>query len=240
MRTAGTTRARTMITSPRTEQLALLRLLHLVSPSLPIGAFTYSQAIEWAVEAGWIRGVKDLEGWLADQMDSTLARLDLPILVRLHRAAFADDVQRLIDWSDLLLAYRETGELRQEEMSRGRALAELLVKLGLPGAAAWRDHLARSQAAGFAFAATRWQIGGQDAALGYAWAWLENLVLAAVKLIPLGQTQGQQVLARLTGELPAVLESAEQRCDDAIGAGSPSLAIASSLHETQYTRLFRS
>jgi urease accessory protein len=225
---------------PTDPGLPLLRLLHLVSPSLPIGAFTYSQGIEWAVEIGWIRDAADLDAWLAGQRDSTLARLDLPLLLRMHRACADDDLARLNRWTDLLLAHRETGELRQEEVNRGRALADLLVRLDLPDAAAWRDDLARCQAAGFAFAATRWQIHARDAALGYGWAWLENLVLAAVKLIPLGQTEGQQALQRLTTVLPAALATALALPDDKIGAGNPALALSSSRHETQYTRLFRS
>jgi urease accessory protein UreF len=104
----------------------------------------------------------------------------------------------------------------------------------------WRPILARSQAAGFAFAAVAWGIPPRDAALGYAWGWLENLVLAAVKLVPLGQTQGQQALARLLAEVPPLVEQALPMDDDAIGAANPALAIASSAHETQYTRLFRS
>ncbi len=122
--------------------LPLLRLLHLVSPTLPIGAFTYSQGIEWAVEAGWIRTAADVDDWLADQLDTTLARLDLPLLLRLYQAVADADRARFAAWSDLLLAYRETAELRQEERNRGRALADLLVKLALPGAAAWHDALA--------------------------------------------------------------------------------------------------
>ncbi|MFM1891801.1 MAG: hypothetical protein RLZ44_878 [Pseudomonadota bacterium] len=231
----------TAITTMPTEAgLPLLRLLHLVSPSLPIGAFTYSQGIEWAVEAGWIRDAADLQEWLADQLDTTLARLDLPLLLRLQRAAADDDRQRLRHWSELLLAYRETGELRQEEINRGRALAELLPKLELADAVAWRTELARCQLAGFAFAAARWQIGEVAALQGYAWAWLENLVLAAVKIIPLGQSQGQQVLQRLTAALPTAVQTALALSDEELGAGNPALAIASSRHETQYTRLFRS
>ncbi len=100
--------------------------------------------------------------------------------------------------------------------------------------------LARAQAAGFAFAAARWQITPGDTARGYAWAWLESLVLAAVKIVPLGQTQGQQLLQRLTSALPAAVATAHALDDNDLGAGNPALAIASSRHETQYTRLFRS
>jgi len=218
----------------------LLRLLQLVSPSLPIGGYTYSQGIEWAVESGWIRGLPDLESWLADLLLGTLARVDLPLLLRLQAAARAGDPAALRDWTDQLLASRETAELRSEELNRGRALADLLVALGLPGAADWRHQLARSQAASYAFAAAAWRIAPEVAATGYAWSWLEGLVLAAVRIVPLGQTQGQQALLRLADEIPGALERAQSLDDDAIGASSPALAIASSRHEIQYTRLFRS
>lgn len=220
--------------------LPLLRLMHLVSPSLPVGAFAYSQGIEWAVEAGWIRGAEDLEGWLADQLATAVTRLDLPLLVRMQAAAADRDPAAMAGWVDWLLAGRETAELRREEADRGRALAELLVAWGLDGARGWRPQLARSQAAGFAYAAALWRIAPAGAAAGYAWAWLENLVLAAVKLVPLGQTRGQQVLARLATLIPGAVETASAIPDDEIGASLPALAIASSAHETQYTRLFRS
>lgn len=230
-----------MVTHTSTDlSLPLLRLMHLVSPSLPIGGFTYSQGIEWTVAHGWIRDATDLEHWLADQLHHALATLDLPVLSRLQRAVWNDDMDRLEHWATLLLAGRETAELRLEEANRGRALADLLVGLGLADAARWRPALTRCQAAGFAFAATRWQIAPPNAALGYAWSWLENLVLAAIKIIPLGQTQGQQVLHRLLTMLPAVVEKSLALDDEEIGASSPALAIASSRHETQYTRLFRS
>jgi urease accessory protein len=218
----------------------LLRLLQLVSPSLPIGGFTYSQGIEWAVESGWIRDRGDLDAWLSDLLHGPLAQVDLPLLLRLQAATEARDREALATWIDWLLASRETAELRAEESNRGRALADLLVAWGLEGAGDWRPELARSQAAAFAFAAADWAINPRVAATGYAWAWLEGLLLAAVKIVPLGQTQGQQALLGLAGRIPLALERALTLEDDAIGASSPALAIASSRHETQYTRLFRS
>ncbi len=219
---------------------ALLRLLQLVSPSLPVGGFTYSQGIEWAVESGWIRSLADLEDWLTDQLQSALARVDLPLLIRLRAAAEGSDDRSLAVWTDLLLACRESAELRAEESNRGRALADLLVAWGVEGARERRGLLARSQLTGFAYASTAFGIAPRPAAAGYAWSWLENLVLAAVKIVPLGQTQGQQALARLAGRLPAALDLALTLTDEEIGACSPALAIGSSAHETQYTRLFRS
>lgn len=218
----------------------LLRLLQLVSPSLPVGGFTYSQGIEWGVDSGWLRNLGDLEAWLCDLLQGPLAQVDLPLLLRLQAAAQTRDLVSFARWIDALLASRETAELRAEESNRGRALADLLVAWGLEDADLWRPQLARSQAAGFAFAAAAWDIEPGAAATGYAWSWLEGLVLAAVKTVPLGQTQGQQALLRLASQIPRVLDQVLALDDDAIGASSPALAIASCRHETQYTRLFRS
>ena len=220
--------------------LPLLRLLQLVSPSLPVGAFAYSEGIEWAVESGWIRTERELEHWLQSQLRNALAGLDLPVLSRLYESARADDIESFKRWSAFLAASRETAELRAEEANRGRALADLLVALEVPGARAWRETLRSSQLAGFAFASVRWAIPAEQAALGYVAGWLENLVLAAVKIMPLGQTTGQRILHRLLETVPDIVGDSRQVPDQAIGTCTPGLAIASSLHETQYTRLFRS
>ncbi len=224
----------------RASDVMLIRLLHLSSPTLPTGAFSYSQGIEWAVEAGWLGSAEEIEDWILDQLEQTLARLDLPLLLRMAGAVGADDDRALARWIDWLLAGRESAELRAEEGQRGRALADLLVVWGLPGADDKRELLARSQLAGFAFAARRWRITGSAMALGYTWAWAENLVLAGVKIVPLGQRQGQQILARVAVRIADAVEAAQSIADDEIGASSPALAIASAGHESQYTRLFRS
>lgn len=223
-----------------TGDLALVRLLHLVSPTLPTGAFTYSQGIEWAVETGWLRTATDLEAWVMDQLEQSVAPLDLPLLPRMARAIATENDTVLERWIECLLAGRESAELRAEEGQRGRALMDLLLAWALPRADALRPLLARSQTAGFAFAAQRWGIDERAMAHGYAWAWMENLVLAGIKIVPLGQRQGQQVLERLAVRIPDAVQSALTLADDEIGASSPALAIASANHETQYTRLFRS
>lgn len=220
--------------------LALLRLLHLVSPSLPIGSFTYSQGIEWAVECGWIATAEDLREWLNSQLHTSMAQVDIPVLQRLYRAVENNDRDALEYWIDTLNASRETSELLQEEKNRGRALTDLLIALEIPRAAHWKPLLSQNQAAAFALAAVHWQIPLEQAAYGYAWSWLENLVLSAVKIIPLGQTQGQKLLHQMAPLLPEVVAQGLQVEDEAIGASSFALAIASSRHETQYTRLFRS
>lgn len=226
--------------APRSSGLSLLRLLQLVSPSLPTGGFTYSQGLEWAVEAGWIRDAEGLSDWLDGLIEDGLALLDLPILVRLLAACGRRDTGALAAWGQRLLAARETEELRTEEQHRARALIILLEDLGIDEAVQWRAALRPCQAAPFALAAVRWGIPTRDCLLGYAWSWLENQVAAAIKLVPLGQTDGQRVLLSLAERLPDAVERAIRLDDDAVGAGAPALAIASARHETQYTRLFRS
>lgn len=219
---------------------ALLRLLQLCSGTLPIGGFTYSQGIEWAVECGWITNQASLTEWLTELIDTNLTQVEIPVLARLHHACEQGDVQALATWSDWLLANRESRELRDEERNRGRALTSLLIDLDIPQAGAWRDILNTCQSAGFALACHAWQIPLAQAAQGFAWAWLENLALSGVKLIPLGQTAGQRVLRDLSGAASRAAQYGLSIPDDDMGASNVALAIASSRHETQYTRLFRS
>ena len=223
---------------PEPADLALLRLLQLCSGSLPIGGFSYSQGLEWAVAAGWVRDAASLGDWLADLAATNLAGVEIPVLARLHAAVIARDVEATRYWCQWLLATRETSELRDEERHRGRALASLLVELEVPLAKDWRPTLATCQSAGFALAAAGWDIPLPRAALGLAWAWLENLVLAGVKLVPLGQTAGQRLLRDLGPVLVEAVQRGLSLSDEELGASA--LAIASSQHQTQYCRLFRS
>jgi len=219
---------------------ALLRLMQLVSPSLPIGSFTYSQGLEWAVEAKWVVDADSLGQWVKTQIDTTLASVDLPLLYRMHTAMLRQDSDALAHWTQWLLASRETQELRQEEAQRGRALVALLGKLDVLAQEDDLETLKRCQAAGFARAAVTWHIPTEQALLGYAWGWLENQILAGVKLIPLGQTEGQQCLQTLIPQLATAVDHATGLDDADLGASAPALSIASSQHHFQYTRLFRS
>lgn len=223
-----------------TPALGRLRLMQLTSPALPIGAFTYSQGLEWAVEAGWLRDRVALSDWLQGLIDDALTHLELPLLYRLYQACQSSDRAALRLWARHLYASRESRELRSEERNRARALVSLLADLDVPDVDAWRKDLLLCQAAPFALAAVHWQISVEDCLLGYAWGWLENQVAAAIKLVPLGQTDGQRVLLLLGEQLPGAVTRAMQMPDEDIGAGAPALAVASACHETQYTRLFRS
>lgn len=218
----------------------LIRLMQLCSSTLPIGGFTYSQGVEWAVGSQWMQTEDDLREWLADLISSNLQFLEIPVLLRMIHAVSNKDEIALAHWSDILLANRETSELRLEENNRGRAMTRLLIDLDTPSAKAWQAILAKTQTAGFALAATEWGISLEQAAQGFAWAWLENIVISGIKLIPLGQLSGQGILRDLAEPLAHAVGKGLTVADIEIGNSSPALAHASACHETQYTRLFRS
>jgi len=218
---------------------ALLRLFHLVSPALPVGAYAYSQGLEYGVHAGWIVDEASTYRWLHGHSQHAVGTLDLPLLLRMHRAWSAGDLSAVRRWNAHLIAARETAELRAEDLHMGHALARVLIEMELQEARTWLN-AASSFATMFALAAAHWRIPAEAALSGYLWAWTENQVLAAVKLVPLGQLAGQRLLHQLIEEMPAIVAQAGMVRDQDICIGTISQALASGLHETQYTRLFRS
>jgi urease accessory protein len=222
------------------EPLALLKLLQLVSPALPVGAYNFSQGLELAVERGWVRDETSLLSWCHGLLHHAVGTLDLPLLLRLHAAFEADDEMLARGLSARLLAARETAELRAEERHLARALAKVLVELEVRGAQTWRDRPEASYAALFALAASRGGITASAMGEAWLWAWCENQVLAALKLMSFGQSAGQRVLHALMRDIPALVRRAAALDDDDYGTSAPRLAMASAWHETQYSRLFRS
>ncbi|NGN96551.1 urease accessory protein UreF [Grimontia sp. S25] len=217
------------------------RLFQLISPSLPVGAFSYSQGLEWAIETGWVDSESALKDWLVSLATDSLQQLELPVLRRVFAALKLDDVVTANHWCDWLYASRETMELRTEELQRGRTMLKLLQQLELVEAESQLDVvLSKSQVAGFAYAGMKWGIEEEALCHGYAWSWLENCVVAGVKMVPLGQTAGQRVLMEVADALQEVVEASRFIADEQVGSFAPAQAIASSCHETQYTRLFRS
>ncbi len=217
-----------------------LGLLRLVSPSLPVGAYAGSEGLEYAVEAGWLPGEPEVLDWLGGRLAHSLCRLDIPLLARFHAAWRAGDSAALAHWSAFLAASRETAELAAHDRSLGRALARLLGDLDVARAREFGEGPHVSYAAAFALAADEWSIPLEAAAEGYLFAWLEGQVAAAIKLVPLGQTQGQRIIGALMEKIPGLAARGCALADDAIGFSEPGLAIASALHESQYSRLFRS
>jgi len=220
--------------------LTLLRLLQLVSPGLPIGMYCYSQGLERTVDDGWISNVAETGEWIGGLMDICLTGIDLPILARLYDAWEYGNVERIDYWSRILIACRETAELRMEDRHTGQALARLLDALAIAGMQPWIRKPEVTLATVFAFAAVNWGIPKREAAIGYLWSWLENQVLCAVKLVPLGQVAGQRLLTDLAGKIPVLVDEALNLADHDIGGSAFGLALASSRHEMQYSRLFRS
>ncbi len=216
----------------------LSRLLQLASPTLPVGAFSYSQGLEAAVEAGIVHDRDSAQCWIEQLLALSLARMEAPMLARLIVAWRAGDQASAQEWNDAFLASRETQELRAETAQMGYSLRTLLAQL--EDAAPLEAIDEPSFPAAFAYAVARWGIDPQDALIAYLWAWLENQVMAAVKAVPLGQTDGQRILLALGARLETVAREAACLDDDGLGAYAPGLALLSSFHETQYSRLFRS
>ncbi|PSU05549.1 urease accessory protein UreF [Photobacterium gaetbulicola] len=221
-------------------QFATYRLFQLISPSLPIGGFTYSQGLEWAVEAGWVKDRATMVLWLENQLRCSVATLELPLIDRFYQAIEAKDLQGIAALSNLLCSSRETKELRAEEVQRGKALNVLLKQLEVPVDEYLGSNDDPNQLLGLCVAGYLWGISPDAMKQGYLWSWAENLVMAGVKLVPLGQTDGQRALIELTRLFPEMISISGQIDEVMIGSFTPIVSLASSLHETQYTRLFRS
>jgi urease accessory protein len=223
--------------------LALVRLLQLASPALPVGAYSYSQGLEWAIEAGTVKNEAGALRWMGDQLEWNLGRYEAPLLARMMEAwrAGADDRARELD--ERYLASRESAELRAETLQMGHSLRRLLDDLReLPP-----EFVARivvSPAPTFMYVwsglAATWQIAPRDAMTAWLWSWAENQTMAALKAVPLGQAAGQRILLELGGRIPAIVERALDTADDDFSNFAPGFAIACARHETQYSRLFRS
>ena len=229
----------------------LQRLLQLSSASLPVGGYSFSQGLEYAVDSGWVKNEVQVADWVSLVMHESLAQVDLPILQRLIATQENSDektaVKELSYWNAYALACRETDELRLTDSAMGDALARLLAQLDIPlllEQAKGEESLGQknevSFLSGFAAASVHWRINTDDACVGFLWSWLENQIAAATKLVPLGQTSAQKLLVQLGDQLMPVLKRAREVDDDNIGSSLPGMVMASSWHETQYSRLFRS
>ncbi|MEL7538320.1 MAG: urease accessory UreF family protein [Pseudomonadota bacterium] len=210
----------------------------LISPALPVGGYSYSQGLEFAVEAGWLTSTTDVDDWLFGVAGATLVHQDLACLARLHDAVANGDADATLRWNRALSASRETAELLDEDRQMGLALARLLRDV-MPEATELLP-AAPTFATAFAAACVANSIDMDAALAAYAWVWHENQVAAAIKLVPLGQTDGQRLMLAAGERLAHLVECARAVDDDDIGLTLPAVAIASAQHERQHTRLFRS
>jgi urease accessory protein len=221
---------------------SLLQLIWLASPALPVGGFSYSEGLEAAVERAGVATESIAADWLNDQLQLSLARSDLPVIAQAVAAWRADDIPRIRQLNDWVLQTRETSELRAQTEQMGRSLVEWLRNHDGVSAAnvVACAELPPTYPVAFALAASQTDAGVRDCLLAYAFGWAENMVQAALKSVPLGQSAGQRILARLSREIPLAVEAAMALADHERQAFSPMLAILSSQHEIQYSRLFRS
>ncbi|MCQ6309391.1 urease accessory protein UreF [Citrobacter freundii] len=217
-----------------------LRLMQLASSALPVGSFTWSQGLEWAVEIGWVKSVDDFSAWQIQQMEQNFFTVDLPLLARLYRACELDDLDAARRWSAYLLACRETRELRDEERSRGAAFTRLVTDWESDCSREWRTLFVDSQLCGMAWLGVRWKIPLTELALSLGYSWIESAVMAGVKLVPFGQQAAQRLIIALCDRYAQGLAQALATPDISLGSATPLAAIASARHETQYSRLFRS
>ena len=218
---ATVTNTLTDASAAHTGDLALLGLMQLVSPALPIGAFAWSQGLESAFELGWVNNEAELREWLAGVLEDGLSRCELPLLVRLQTAWANEDAGTIANWNQWLQATRETAELSDEDARLGGALVTLLRNLELLPA----ERLIPAEPGYITM---------------FAWAWLENQLAVACKALPLGHTAAQRITEHLRPKLVEAVDIAMERKDHEIGPILPGLALGSALHETQYSRLFRS
>ena len=219
----------------------LLYLLQLVSPALPVGAYSYSEGLETLVENEIINDLESLKHWLTQELRYGAIRLETAVMLRAYRAVKTQDLTALSYWNNWLSAARETEELRAQSQQMGGSLIRLLKELQ-PQVKPIITALGNpcNFAIAFGIASASWEINSQAALLGYLHSWVSNLITAGIKLIPLGQTAGQLLLLDLQELLSAVTVEVMNLHDDELSCCSWGLSLASMGHEQQYSRLFRS
>ena len=227
-------------TTPAYSSLALLHMFHLSSPALPVGAYAYSQGLEYAIDSGQLKTAADVADWLRGVLHHGFGKLDLPVLMAAYRAWQHNDFLAVNEWNFFLRACRETSELLLEDEQLGVALQRLLLDLEAPASAINTLNAKPAFAIMFALAGQHWKIPLTDLMHSFAYSWLENQVAAATKILPLGQTAAQKLLLQILPEIPNAIAAAQTLPVEDIGASLPGQVMASSLHEYQYSRLFRS
>ena len=229
-----------MDTTTTATDAALLQLIWLASPALPVGGFSYSEGIEAAVEAGLVHDEASAANWIVDQLHLGLARADLAVLAQAVEAWRVKDTAALAALDEWVRVTRETSELRQQTEQMGRSLIEWArsVRPELVEGMARADTFTYPVA--FAMAAAPSGASVRHVLLAFAFGWGENMMQSALKSVPLGQSAGQRILGRLAAEVPLAADQALSLGEEERQSFTPMLAILSAQHETQYSRLFRS
>jgi urease accessory protein len=221
---------------------SFLQLMWLASPALPIGGFSYSECLEAAVDKALVATENEASEWLLAQLDMSLARSELALVAQAIPAWRADDAQRIAALNTWVLQTRESAELRAQSEQMGRSLLDWLRNhtTATPEQIDLLASLQPTYPMAFALAASATGAPVRDCLLTFAFGWAENMVQAAIKSVPLGQSAGQRILSTLTEAIPLAVDQALQADDANRQAFSPMLAILSAQHEAQYSRLFRS
>jgi urease accessory protein len=222
---------------------ALLHLLQLSSPSLPIGAYSYSQGLEAALENGSVSDEASARAWIVDTLHQVVARFEAPVLWRLLHAFAGRDEAKVTYWTERFIASRDTAEFRAETIQMGYSLGKLVAELKISDDAMLALLQRQPEIplpCALAFAAVALEVPHDAALLGMLFGWAENQVLVCVKSVPLGQVSGQRLLLSLRPELEAAAQVAQQLADHELSSWSPGLSLLSMQHEVQYSRLYRS
>ena len=225
------------------QSASLLHLLQLASPSLPVGAYSYSQGLETAMARGLVHDEQSARAWIVDVLNEIVARFEAPLTWRLIQAFEARDADAVADWTAMFLASRDSAEFRAETVQMGYSLAKLISQLA-PDDKVLLTLLQQQAEIPFptalAAATVALRVPAESALLGMLFSWAENQVLACVKSVPLGQVSGQRLLLSLTEAIEAAAVTARTLADDELSNWSPGLSLLSMQHEVQYSRLYRS
>ncbi|MGI9273917.1 MAG: urease accessory protein UreF [Endozoicomonas sp.] len=217
---------------------ALLGLLHISSPALPVGAFAYSQGLETAIDRGWCHDGESTARWITALLEQGMTSLDIPVFSRFYQGWKQHDRAAVEHWNSTLLAFRETRELYDEDCQVGKAFSVWHRSLHDDERTDWLEQ--PTVAAMYALAAVRQGLNREVAVSGFLWSWCENQVASASKAVPLGQTDAQKILQKLIAAIGPAVTFGLQVDDEQIGNSLHHYAMASSWHEQQYSRLFRS
>jgi len=243
MATAGTIMSNEQHRFPR---LALLRLQSWLSPAFPSGSYSYSHGLEWAVEAGYVDDHESLIDWLQADLRYGSGRNEAIFFIEAWRSATRDDRAKLFEIAALASAFRGTSEFALESSQQGAGCLSTLRRV-------WPDdlldrlsevlseqHVPPALAVVHGVASAKEGVPANLALPAFLLSYVANLVTAGVRLIPLGQTDGQRTIAALEQAVLAATEEAMGATIDDLGSAALTVDLASMGHETQYTRLFRS
>ena len=214
----------------------LSSILCLISPNLPIGGFSYSQALESFVETGEICNAQTFKSYLKHTLKRSIAKADLPLLIRLYKS----DLREFEFWTNKTLAFRNTKELRDEEINKGKALVRVIKSLKLENSSSYLEIANKSYLSAFALFSRSKKISLNQMLESYCFSYIESQCIAAIKLVPIGQTDAWQIIDEFSNLIDEQIQTALSVDDFHIGSGLVNLSILSVLHETQYSRIFRS